>query len=133
MGFSYNFIYGLSFNSYKNNWGSYDKEEGTFMIEKTPTISNKYIPYLSYEGNDLYYFFEDMMSSFNTYGLIIVSNENFKKIPSFQDYYRKTSIHYNDDSDEFKLLCRDKYYHLFTFFQHLVNKYENSWFITYKF
>ncbi len=133
MSFSYHFICGISYNSLKNDWYLFDKEEDSF-VESKPMIPQKYIPYLSYQGNDLFYFFNTMMDdSSSTNGFIIVSKENKDKIPSFQDYYLQTSKHFNDYSHEFKQECRNKYYHLFMLFQYLSNKYNDPWFISYKY
>ncbi len=120
MGFSYKFVCGVVYDQWDMKW-------------KNPIINipEELLPYLSYESNDLYYFFEDMLNDHK--GILHILPEMRDQIPSFDIYFEKTRNHFNDPSDEFKKDCRIKYNSLRRLIIYIITNCDNLWFIQYSF
>ncbi len=136
MSFSYNIYIGTVLDPLTHEWvvPTSNEKSSEVTYDVIPHIPKKYYDFISYRGNDLYYFFEDLMLHDDlTSGVLLFTSKTMQNVPKFEDYYQKTARHFNDFSHKFQQECREKYYHLFMLFQYLHTHYEKRCFIYYEF
>lgn len=98
-------------------------------------LPEKYIPYISYFGNDLYYFFDNIMYMYDEEytGIIMITQNILYNILPWNEFYEKTKNHFCDFSDEFKEECNQKYTLLYELLIYLHINYPYQCFFKYRY